>query len=644
MEQEEEVKGFNLTALEEKRQHFKALREKIAQNPLKPFSFLEITPKPLQKEALKTANFILKNGWSMGNSPIISVTSPVPWVIEPRSFACHLHAWIPIQRLLLAFDYDPSQTHYFDAAFSMAVDWIKACPIQLTSLSLEESIQNVLKTYTEHYWWYDMSIAQRLNYLSYLVDICCRDEKIPDTIVFSMMNHILLHHALLDLPIFYKHHNNHGFFQALHQYASLQRLPELDIHGFFMDQSYDRLNHMIEQQYTSEMMHREHSPGYHYMVTTALMNAQKAQLFDLSPDLQEKLLKAKKNLTHMVMPSGNLSPFGDTDPRNLLQEEGLIGEEPLQGVGFFPQSGYAFARFAHTTKDMNTTAYLAQASCFHSRTHKHADHLTFVWCDYGRDILTDAGRYAYAGKTQKGDPLFEEGFWYSDPKRIYCESTRAHNCVVIDGKNYPRKGVKPFGSALVEAYEDHGLFITYSDVRHFQTIRHQRRLVMKPGHFLIVLDWLYDRTETPHDYTQRFLLDAPWQAVRKEGMIKATHTGSLQESTETLPPLSLCVGTFFDDATVLDGTRGEESPALLGWMSDKPNSLIPACSLGIQATSHGPHGFATLFTFSESLILHLSTKNTTLTKGSLAWTDDRGTHTLSFHKKEEKVSFSLKSV
>jgi hypothetical protein len=38
---------------------------------------------------------------------------------------------------------------------------------------------------------------------------------------------------------------------------------------------------------------------------------------------------------------------------------------------------------------------------------------------------------------------------YSDPNRIYVETTRAHNTVEIDGLSHPRRNVQPYGSGLV---------------------------------------------------------------------------------------------------------------------------------------------------------------------------------------------------
>jgi hypothetical protein len=49
----------------------------------------------------------------------------------------------------------------------------------------------------------------------------------------------------------------------------------------------------------------------------------------------------------------------------------------------FEDSGYFIARdrWSNGTKDFEQCSYLAQICGFHSRTHKHADDLSFIWYD-----------------------------------------------------------------------------------------------------------------------------------------------------------------------------------------------------------------------------------------------------------------------
>ena len=134
-------------------------------------------------------------------------------------------------------------------------------------------------------------------------------------------------------------------------------------------------------------------------------------------------------------------------------------------------------------------SYLAQQAGFHSRTHKQADDLSFIWYDRGTEILIDAGRYGYLGKTEPGSDLWNKGFWYSDPKRIYVESTRSHNTVEIDGMSFNRKDSPPYGSAIQRWGEtEDGLLFVETHATQFETIGHTRLLVFDPGNWLLVYD------------------------------------------------------------------------------------------------------------------------------------------------------------
>ena len=61
----------------------------------------------------------------------------------------------------------------------------------------------------------------------------------------------------------------------------------------------------------------------------------------------------------------------------------------------------------------------------------------------GRNLLIDSGRYTYK---------------YDHPYRQYVESTRAHNTVEIDGRDFSRRQADAFGSAIVAGGESAGAY------------------------------------------------------------------------------------------------------------------------------------------------------------------------------------------
>ena len=600
------------------------------------FEHLEITPAPTFAEAAADGDLLLANGWSLADGEIANLSLPIQWKGHSRSFEFHLQAWQPVQRLLTAFDLSEDRK-YFDAAFAMAMDWLRAVEVKPQGRPLQEAVAEVLSL-DDDPWWYDMAVAQRLQRLSYLIDVASRLPDVTDDQIAIMIEQALLHHAVLRHEKLFRSETNHGFFQALNQLAAVRRFPEFDPGGKLLALSQVRLAKMVTDQFNSEAIHKEHSPGYHLMVTVALANAHRCGL--LTDGMASVWKSAAENLGWMISPSGMIACIGDTDVRRLceptmerpfaeelsLLETIRLSDSAPFGVRAYPVSGYALARLHAPGVEplFKNASYLAQMAAFHSRVHKHSDHLSFIWHDLGRDILIDPGRYAYSEKTEPGSDLFEQGFWYSDPKRVYVESTRAHNCVEVDGRSYPRKGVKPFGSALRYAGEQNGLAVTDCELTQLRAVRHRRVLVMAPGHFLLVVDWLNDRNES-HDYRQWFQFAPEWLFERSADGALAISPGS-----ESMPAASMAVLNLIDENQMGALAFGQEKPELQGWHSNAPNSLVPSASLPVNALSRKMGRFATLIVLDGTARLDKKSSrfNTTLRNGTVGWSDEKGKHRL----------------
>ena len=299
---------------------------------------------------------------------------------------------------------------------------------------------------------------------------------------------------------------------------------------------------------------------------------------------------------------------------------GSVGTPAKGGVIAFIDAGYAFARVPNSPSP-KTVTYFAQIAGFHSRTHKHADHLSFVWSEGETEILVDAGWYGYAGKTKLGDESFNQGFHYSDPKRMYVEKTRAHNTVEIDDTDFARKGVKPFGSALKYAAEQNGLVVTACEMRPLRFVRHQRTIVLKPGQFVIVWDWLIDQEGAEHKFRQWFHLSPRWTAERIDRGYAATNSA---DGTSRV----LSVASFLPDVEPTEVFCGTTSPIMQGWISDSPMTLNPAPAFAFDADRVSAVRFGTLITLSSSIAIERVKANGSLRDVSVEWRDDFGRHRL----------------
>ena len=186
-------------------------------------------------------------------------------------------------------------------------------------------------------------------------------------------------------------------------------------------------------------------------------------------------------------------------------------------------------------ESFDRASYLAQQAAFHSRTHKQADDLSFIWYDRGAVILIDAGSYGFLGRTESGSDLWNKGFWYSDPKRIYVESTRSHNTVEIDGMSFNRRESPPYGSAIERWGEtEDGLLFVETHALQFETVGHTRLLVLDPGNWLLVYDWLSDEAGAEHDFRQWFHFAPDLTVETQNGELRVSGRASGRESVRRL--------------------------------------------------------------------------------------------------------------
>ncbi len=586
-----------------------SIRRQFSERKVQPLERIVDTKGSASTES-ETIDLMIRQGWSFQQFPVLSLTPPIRWATGPRSLTFHLQALDPLETLLKGYERfeDPA---YLRHAWVIAEDWIKVHQADYFACPLQEGVDDAFKAENETFVWYDMAVSQRAYRFAYLTQAIARSANYSDAEFGNLFRTVIFHFALLRHDSFFKGHSNHGVYQALGQAAAARRFSFLPGLQYDNDQAKDRYLEVVNRSFTPSGVHKEHSPGYHAGVLHSLQAARDDGLLD---NVSNTMIDAAEDaLAWMRQPNGKLVTIGDTDTgRHLVPSE----KSGPYGVRPFYDAGYAFARFENT--------YLAQTAAFHSRVHKHADDLSFVWIDRDRPILIDAGRYGYEGKTEPGSELSKAGFYYSSPKRVYVEKTRAHNTVEIDGLDFPRRGVKFSGSSLKYAGAQGDLIVTSCETRHFKTVRHWRGLVLLPSQFLLVLDWIHDKAGNPHRFRQNFHLDASWNARLDDGCIRAS------ASNETVFATSLV-----SEMEVSEVVRGREGDEMFGWMSDAPYSLVPSPSFSVSSTDAQPTAtFATLFSFERASIEKLKIQSE-FRSATFAWTTPSQQYSVNFDKSGE---------
>ncbi|WP_295137659.1 heparinase II/III family protein [uncultured Reyranella sp.] len=583
---------------------------------------------------------MVDTGFARDGYVLNSLRPPIPWDNYPRPFRFHLHAWDPINDLLATHSRLNSQA-CLEAAAAYAFDWLKRYQASAFAKGPAEIASEQARN-PENFAWYDMAVGMRIYRLAYLAEVIIRGSLRPAEECELLLQSLRFHHEILADPSIFRGHTNHGLYQALAQLAASRRLNDLLPSGHFQALAQERLRKCLSEHFfADEGVHAEHSPGYHRMVLGSLLGASEAGL--LEKNQEQFLARAERALMWMIMPNGSLAPFGDTDHGSIRQDQSLArqyqdpylchaltagasGEPPPSGVQAYKTAGYAFARIYSREGGANPAkaSYLAQLAAYHSRVHKHADHLTFVWSEGTVPILTDPGRFGYLGRTTRGDGLYEQGFWYSDPRRVYVESTRAHNCVEIDGRSHPRLKTAVFGSALAQADVQDGLVVFDSKIVLRPSLVHRRTLILAPGEFLIVVDWLFDRRGASHDFRQWFQL-APGWSVNRVGEGYEGQFGDV-----TLHAVDLLGASAPSEVMV-----GQNEPSQ-GWTSVEAGSLTPSPSFHFARCQSERSTFATLFSLNGRPDRDPMTRtNSSISRAVLAWRTPAGAVQLDLARGEQ---------
>jgi hypothetical protein len=511
-----------------------------------------------------------------------------------------------------------SNNNYISKALDIIIDWANVTVTDAEALSPMV--------------WYDMAVGLRAYRLAYVIDAARRAGLLTPAIDSRLWGILEQHAEYLEDDGNIAFHNNHGYFQIAGQMAMARRFKLNDARmSDHFEQANQRLGTMIRQQFSEEGVHKEHSPDYHRMVYETLSSLIACGVVD-DPEIVAFCDRIERALAWFVEPSGHLVNFGDTDYRRMLHKPseaerkwrtpemryvvsgGQIGFPDTRASLVFAESGYAVVDCPAVGAekggaDRTGNAYLAFNAAFHSRTHKHADDLSFVWHDRGGPILVDAGRYGYLGKTEPDSDLWRDGHWYSDPNRVYCESTRAHNTLEFDGLNNPRRGVKPYGSALRRWVEQPGLYAFEAETKQHGSIRHSRTLIFKPSRWLVVYDWFHDNLDADHEVRQWLHFAPAWRVAREGAGYGADGPGSLK----VLPLLGGCAAS--------DPALAQTEPVMQGWWSPGEREIVPAYAASFVMTGARTGVFATLLTFAEEVQIdpELSNANVTGRKARLVW-------------------------
>lgn len=515
----------------------------------KPSRFTGSPHKPVTDTS--EADKIITEGFRSHDCPPFPLKIPINWEADPyknRSWRYQFNTLRLLDPLITAYERTRDRK-YLAFATDVAVDW---------------SSQHIGTKNNNEFAWYDMAVGLRAARLAYLTDMALRDETITDRQLTILLVASWKHMNELSNPDNLALHSNHGLYQLGGLLALTHSLPELKDSSANTLFAKSELSRAVSLHFSREGMHLEHSPDYHYYTVELLGSLIQTGWLNDCAEISDLYQKAVCNTVWLTHPNGNAVRLGDTNKVKLrhvaagsLVDNQLVPEGSDSAFKIFSEAGYAIFRPTRVRSGLEDSSFLFFSAAFHSRVHKHADELTFEWSEDGIDLVIDAGKYA---------------FQYADPKRKYVESTRAHNVVEIDNKDYSRHRQDAFGSALTAWGEGEGTYFVeaFVDRARFFDTRHRRVLVFSPGKWLVIIDLL--RSSAEHEYTQWFHFN-PDMSVSEF----ASHLeGIVPGWKKKLVILSL-------DSREIVATeliKGRLQPRYQGWTSFRTGSLTPNYALG----------------------------------------------------------------
>jgi len=577
--------------------------------------FFSIHRRRLRRAALRQADvLLLRRGWAHpGPEGGVVLEAPFPWADGlDTPFAPSDHSFDLLDPLLEAHSWSHRPEYLLPAA-GIAADWARRGASGSTAAG-------------------PAVLGDRAYRLGYLIRAAAAEDQISDDDL-----KVLLKAAITDAKALARDSAAGGVLIRACGLLSLtahlgEAVPAI---GSLRAEATAGAVGAFRSRFSAEGLHLGQSPARHVEVLRMLASVLDAGLADGTRLLVECREQAEEVLAWLTLPDGSLAGFGDTEDQlvsphwgsrrtaaHLVQEQfkrasmihaataGTMGDAPESPVRAFATGGIAVVKqgWPRSPTDREDSTYLAMQAGFHSEFHKHADDLSFIWFDRGRQLLVDGG--FTPGERASGEDGFEDDEDWQPPGaevapdvdgpeddeeaggalqidlalgQAFVRSAGAHNTIEIDGHDHDLTR-EPYGSALHKWGEVDGVAVLEARVTH-GAVEHRRSLALLPGSWLLVLDDIADEDGQSHRIRQFFQAAEGLQVMERAGGFLLSEEGSpLVWATSLLPGPAL-----------VHAVRGRADEPVRGWRAAGGSVLIPIWSFGWEADGRAV-SFATLFT------------------------------------------------
>lgn len=367
----------------------------------------------------------------------LALTLPVKWEcadVSNRSYGFRTNGLLFLDGLYREYLKTKNET-YAKVILSYVLDWVR---------------QNQTYDAAQQWIWHDDATAMRVFRMSlYFVEF---QEFLTKEEATLLRNSLDYQAELLSSDEFYTERHNHGMHQDMALLAYSILLADGEKRTSYMETALSRTADYLDYVYTTDGVHKEHSPFYAQDALKA------AKLFlkladKMSPDFADHIAPyvsgGQEFLIQLIKPDKTQPSFGDSSKGKIedvgvvcsensgyqyVYSDGRVGTSPAADV-VFPEGGYAVFRSSWDDSAVDATWMCFNAATF-SSTHKHGDDLEVLLYHKG-DLFVEAGKRNYN---------------YADKETAYAYSGYGHNVLLVDGEAYPVKiGSNGFQSIYPDA-------------------------------------------------------------------------------------------------------------------------------------------------------------------------------------------------
>jgi hypothetical protein len=234
-----------------------------------------------------------------------------------------------------------------------------------------------------------------------------------------------------------------------------------------------------------------------------------------------------------------------------IATNGKSGTKPSQGPSYFyPWAGQLISRSSY---DENAHWSFFDVGPWGSG-HQHNDKLHISISAFGKDLLVDAGRFAYTGEV-------------AEKFRGYAKGTQGHNSILIDGK-----GQEPDIRVVSEPLSERHYKITpefdyswnsFDKYYDLKNVKHTRSMTYVRGNFWVVVDKI--------DSDKPRKIETLWH-WHPESEIQAMTDGVVSTKNAKGNLRVIPIGNTKWEINMI---KGQEDPEIQGWYSVEYNKYEP---------------------------------------------------------------------